>query len=307
MANTPMGGCFATPRQEYIHGFRPGDCFMEMVDATCSSNTLTITMGTTNSFLTHASWAYAVNRVNGGAKSVSSGGTIQNLGTSFAVKGDDELHDLYIVGGIGHAPIHFSMAATANAHFPHTVYWELQKLTMSSGSLKVTSATDLDYIDRAIYVLPVQVVSAAPETGGAYVSELSTVDFTVVCGSGTATVFALVGGYIESDAPTDNATDIDIDLREKKPVYLGNAYHHAPGDLVGEIVWKNFTSASPSTATITAASDCQFIKHIIAVLPEINDDTALCAGWSGTQGASSVIYTANSKTVLVGSLVLGIY
>ena len=197
------------------------------------------------------------------------------------------------------------MAQNTNTHFPNTVYWELQKLTMSSGTLKVTASTDLDYIDRVLYVLPVQVTTDAPETAGAYVTELSTIDFTVKCGAGSASVFALVGGYIEKDAPTDNATDIDLALREKHPVYLGNAFHRKPGDLIGEIVWKNFASASPSVVTITAATDCQFITHILGVLPEVAGDTALVAAWDGVQGASSVITTANTKTDLVACLVLG--
>ena len=306
MANTPMGGSFATPHAKHIHGFRPGDCFMEMMDATPSGGTVTVTLETTNDFVTRGSWAYAVNRAaDGGAKSCSTGGTIQGYGTSFTVKGDDELHDVYVIGGIDTAPIHFSMAQNTNTHFPNTVYWELQKLTMSSGTLKVTASTDLDYIDRVLYVLPVQITTSAPETAGAYVTELSTIDFTVKCGAGSASVFALVGGYIEKDAPTDNATNIDLDLREKHPVYLGNAFHRKPGDLIGEIVWKNFASASPSVVTITAATDCQFITHILGVLPEVAGDTALVAAWDGVQGVSSVITTANTKTDLVACLVLG--
>jgi len=306
MANTPMGGCFSTPRREYIGGFRPGDCFMEMVYETVTGGSNTITMGTTNDFLTHASWAFAVNRADGGAAAVYTDGTAQLLGKSFTLKGANEAYDLYIIGGIGHAPVHFSMAATHNVHFPHTVYWELQKLTMSSGSLKVTASTDLDYIARPLYVLPIEIKAAACDTTGAFVSEISSIDFTVECGSGSAEVFAMIGGYIEEDAPTDDA-GTDKDLLEKKPVYLGNARHHSPGDLVGEVIWKTLDGSSPSTVTITAASDCQFIKHIVGVLPMANKSSALAVAWSGTQGATSAIYSANAETAKVACLVLGIY
>ena len=311
--HTPMAGCFCTPRRPYLSGFRPGDCFLELTNQTVSGGVDTITMGTATSLITHASWGFGVNRADGGACAVYTDGTAEIPGTSYSFYGANEEYDIYTIGGVGGSPLCFSMASAHDVHHPGTVYWELVKLGMDSGSCSLTPATELDYISRPLYVLPTEIKAAAPDTTGAYVSVLSSVLITVVCGAGSESVFALIGGFVEGIAgdeypytsrtiPDDSGTDKDI---RQQPVYLGNAFHRKPGDLIGEIVTVKLGGESPATEPIVASTHCQFITHILGVLPMANKNAGLAVSWSGTQGASTAIYSANAATQKVACLVLG--
>lgn len=163
-------------------------------------------------------------------------------------------------------------------------------------------ATHHKKINVPLFVLPIQVLSAAGDAGGCAVNEISTIDYTLECGSSALVLAALVGGY--QTAIADNATDVAGSQRTQ-PIYLKPIEEWQPGDLICEIIDKTLDGSSPSTVTITAADDCQKIRHIEMVLPVCANATEYALAWSGTQGKTSAIYGQNAKSDVTKCLVMG--
>ena len=299
-----IGGAYFTPYWTE-QARRPDDMFLEPVVHTLTGTEDTLTLLTDNTYIDYPSFVFPIIwSATPKPSSISA-----KTATTFALNGTTGSKQmLYVFGSIGRQ-------AGRIMHFPQLsgygnktkgVVWEILYATMDSaaGTYKCTAATVLDHIDRPLYVLPVQVLAAAPDTNGYSVNEMSTIDFTVECGNSTVLAM-LVGGLSEATTPTDNATDIDQDLLEYMPLWLGGRHSIHPGDLIGEVVSKTLDGASPATVTVTAATDCEIIRHIELILPVCTHATEYTIGWSGTQGATSAIYAANATADVVNCLVLG--
>jgi len=289
---------------------QPGDLFFEYFAKNGNGTTpVTPTLGTDTTIVGNVLWMYPVS--NDASPAAIS---VEVLGTSPQFEGESaKAHDVFVIGGRliddtsvqSELPRIFRLPSIGTNPRPNSneVIWEFVRLTMSgAGSKKFTYDSDLSYIKRAHWVIPTQIISAAPDAGGCAVSEITSIDATVLCGSGSEIVEVLVGGYIEGGtiADTESLPGQSIPARldsGTRPL--------APGDLIGEVITKTLASASPSTVTITAADDCEVIKQIMHVIPVSKAAAKQAIGWSGTKGATSIIYGPNTVTDDVTCLVLG--
>ncbi len=291
----------ALPDQSSVH---PHDYIFECLCDTVDGGTDDYTMLTDTKKIGFAKYAFAINHT-GTPKPTS----ISELGATVTINSANALHDVYVIGGreVAYNPPAFCLRRhSGEKRFFSTVYWEIIQSAMGgAGTLKVTADTSLKFIDKPLYVLPVEVLAAAPDADGCSINEISSIDFTVECGAAAEVVAMLVGGLREYDGTPADDAGTDKDLREGLPLILPHAQYRHPGDLVGEIINKTLDGADPSTVTITAADDCKVIRHIEMVLPVCTVAAEYAISWDGTQGKTSAIYSANGKADSVSCLVLG--
>jgi len=144
-------------------------------------------------------------------------------------------------------------------------------------------------------------------------TDLSTLDVTLECGSSALTTFVLFGGL---KYPTNSVGRIapgDLDTQtqgtwEKHPVHLPSAKYRKPGDLIGEIITKTLSDDAPNATShsiITAADDCKYIRHIEGIIPICYNATVEAIGWDGARGKTSEITSLDGSTKNVRCLVLG--
>jgi len=301
MAVTAKGGIYTTPYKGEIP-MRPGDMVLEVLRETAAASAISLTMLTDTAKIGWASFVAPVNRTaDPGEVSVSALGKTVTINTEA-----DEAHDVFVFGGYGAyepRPPAFAFRSYYEPHRADGIVWEMVRGTMSSGSLKVTAATDLQTIDFPLFIIPTEVKAAAPDVNGAGVTELTSIDFTLECGAGTAVVQALVGGLSRGATPTDITPNVLT--YTDKPILLANAKYRRPADLVGEIITKTLDGQSPATVTITAASDCSIVRHIEMIIPISKKTSGLAVSWDGGTGKTSAIYSANGDSNDVTCLVLG--
>lgn len=312
-----IGGAYFTPYWNQQNA-RPDDMFLEPIFHLMAGGDDVLTCLTDTNYIDYASFAYPVPFH---ATTCSPAG-ISSVGTTITLNATDARNLMvYVFGSIGKnvGRIMRFPQLMSGGQKTNGVVWEILYATMdsSAGTYKCTTRSVLDHIDRVLYVLPIQVISTVPDTSGYDVNELSTIDFTVECGNSTVLAM-LVGGISEAWTaaeiqpassqlyPIDNAANIDQDLLEHMPLWLGGRESIRPGDLIGEIVMKTFVDGdSQSLVTVTAASDCEIIRHIELILPVCTNATEYPVAWSGTQGATSIVYTKDTCTDNVHCLVLG--
>jgi len=297
-----MGGVFHTPYHSQVN-VHPEDVIMEAYYHTMVGGDDTLTMGTDTTYVNYCSFAFAtpVHATNKPYSISAKGATVTvNCTTTYPVW-------MYFFGSSNGTGSHIiNLSRYGGSQHPDGIVWEIIHADMdnAAGTFKCVAATHLDYIDRPMFVLGTQVISTAPDADGVQLNELSTIDFTVECAN-SAEVAMLVGGRSEAATPADNATNIDDELIAGKPLYFGGRSSIKPGDLVGEFIKKTLTSASPSVATITAANDCEIIRHIEMLLPVYTNATETAIAWNGDQGTTAGIVTANTLSDTVDVLVLG--
>jgi hypothetical protein len=268
------------------------------------NTSVAVTLGTDTSIITDVAWMYPVPYA---AAPTPEAVCVTALGRSPTFKGEAaKNHNVFAIGGYGRAKgrvFTFGIPISVGRK-RESLVWELTKTVLSGGdtTAKITYATSLTLVKRAFFVIPWEIVAAAPATTGVGVTEITTIDASFKT-TANKTFACLWGGYPEPAA----ATDGDLAQGYQFPYLLKarGSYPRRPGEWIAEIVTKAFTSASPSTATITAASDCEVIRHIEFVIPVSGKSTAQAVAWDGGTGASCVIYTANTQNNDVYCLVVG--
>ena len=302
MAVTPLSGVHVTPKALGTDK-RPDGTIMEMVFTDDPGTGETFTMGTDTDYVNYAMFAYPVSHDTDATPAGISG-----LGKTVVLNGtDNKDHDVYIFGGQAGGARKFCLSGYGEGQEPGAIYWEIIKGTMSSNTLTVTSATDLEKIEEALFVLPVEIVEdVAPDTGGSGVTEIIPLSFSLEGGS-TSEIAALVGGYFLDTAPASSATDLSDTVRNQA-VYFKPIAERAPQDLICEIITKAMVDQGGdewSEFEVTAADDCEVIRHIEAILPVCTVAGEYAIGWSGTVGATSKCFTAADKTDDVKLMVIG--
>lgn len=286
--------------------WQPDDLLFEhYADTTDGSGDSSLTLLTDTTFINNVLWMYPVTQdTSAAATSISKAAPSYDIvGTAPAFIGEaSKVHNVYMIGGvvgrgIGARAFKFSELGARGSRDAPGVVWEIVTKTLSGGTATITYATDCEVIRRGLFALPVHIIAAAPTACG--VSAMTTTT-AVLRGGTTETLRVLVGGLPEPVTVGSGSYVIG-----RHPVLLESVRGHQYGDLIGEVISKTLDGASPSKVTITASSDCTYIRHIETVLPMATMATAQAVGWAGTRGATSVIYSANASVNLVLCLVLG--
>jgi hypothetical protein len=279
-----------------------GDAIFEHYRDTAAGGSGSITLGTDTALIGDVAWAYPVTEDTTltAADPVS---VVLGRDGTFDYYGANVVHNVYMIGGLGNNKSRiFRFGHDVNEPQPaNGLVWEFTRHTLTGVSvLAVTHASSLNLIKRAIYAIPIQITAAAPGYVG--VSEITTIDSTLRASANDLVIGVLWGGFADPAAFTDGAY-VHGDRPYLMPSAVGGK--RKPGDLIGEVISKTLASASPSTVTITAASDCEMIRHIEWVIPVTTGTTARSVAWDGVRGASCVITGQNTQTDVLSCLVLG--
>ena len=307
MAVTALRGVFSTPYAKNVSK-HPEDMVLEVINDTVTNTGETYTMLTDTSEMGIVHMAIPVNRTTDPGE-VSA--VVQDPKKSVKVYSETnaEAHDIYLFGNYGYAGNYpaFILRHEGQSQHQYGIVWEMVRATLASGVLAVDVSADLQVIDMPLIVIPTQDLlgtAAAPDVNGVGVNTLSSDAFTLECGAGTDSVACLVGGLSLGAAPATYT--IGAVEYEGKPIHLPNARDRAAGDLIGEIITKDLADGDGySSATITASSDCQYIRNIEMIIPITNETTALAVAWLGDTGTTSGIVSADENTSNVTCLVLG--
>jgi hypothetical protein len=301
------GSVYSTPLASQVTPF-PNDMLLEIINEEVT-DAETFTMLTDTSLM---GWCNMAIPVNNTADPGECG--VSTLGKTIVVQTENtEEHNIYCFGGYGPYspyPPAFCLPSVNDTRFPNTIHWEIIQKTMSSGTATLTYADDLTSIKYPIAIIPVEVDTAAPDVNGAGVHTIKSNTAIVECGGASEVVALLVGGYAENVSYAGgSAVSVTLDENvtwEGKVIHLPHASRRKPGDLVGEIITKTFADGdSLSDATITAADDCQIIRHIEMVIPVGTSATAVAMAWQGDTGATAKIITEDANTDDATCLVLG--
>lgn len=284
--------------EPYVPGtVRPEDWLLEIVsETTDGSGDSSITLLTDTTHIDVVKFAVAVP-----VDSSPTATNVATVGASLAFKGEaSKAHRVYIFGGnkgVGQACV---LSSSRNPARKGSLYWTLKAAVSASGNAyTVTSATEL--ITKAEVVIPVSTVTAAGTANARAtgVSAMVAATSTVSTAGATDTATTIVAGTLD-DFVSDNETDKVYVLPAALPGVV------QPGDLVCEVVTKTMSSASPSTVTLTASSDCTFVDIIAAVIPVNTGATpGSVAAVVAAGGATCVLYGANTTTDDIRCLVIG--
>jgi len=225
--------------------------------------------------------------------------------------GEAATHFVHVIGGFGlNTPRGFRLP-TYDSNLrsgSNRLVFEIVQHNIAGAAvlpLTVTANTDLSVIKQILFGIPVNIRSAAPYAVG--ISSITNTTAVLTGSNSSAIITVLWAGFANPAAGAAETYSVGGDL----PYLLegmGGGCVRKPGDLIGEIITTAaLDGASPATLTtdITAATDCEWIRHIEMVIPVTLSTTAGAVAWTGTQGKVTNIFASNSKTDTVSCLILG--
>ncbi len=285
----------------------PGDMVIEsFIDTTSAGGASSITLGTDTRVIgAPLRWMQPVSYADASPTTpyVSTLGVAAATPTQPAYVGEaSQQHIVNMIGGFGSGLGNTVILGepTSGRLTPGDLVWELTSNLLSGTTSYVTFNTSLALIKRPVFVLPFQIISGAvPHDLG--ISALTAAVATFKSDGSGKTIGCLWGGYAETAGSAgENVLALGADA------FILKAANRAPmpGALLAQAISTKLDGASPSTVTITAANDCEIIRHIIAVIP-VNRTTGLSVAWDGSQGPTAALYGQNAAVDVVDCLVIG--
>lgn len=277
----------------------PNDWIIETFSSAGDANE-TITLLTDTTYVSHAKFVIPIS-----ADATPTAANVATIGASVAYNGENVAHRVLILGGNGSGGRAVVLQSTANRHpKPGSIYWAIVPAAAAVGNVRTLTAASLDNsefvkLEIVIPLSEVQGAGAAPDARATGVSDIVAATATISTNGATDSVGALVGGYIDNYVADHESYRAYI-LPAAEPGKV------MPGDLILEVVEKTLASASPSTVTLTASADCEFVDVIKVVIP-VNTNATLGAisAVVAAGGATAALQATNTVTHVVRCLVLG--